>query len=133
MNARVGEMITMIPVTRAHGIEDYAISEIQEPLSSVRREGFRLDIINAMFQSSAWATLQFTQLLVLVATGTMCYLDMMEISSVVLYQMLYGQMIMGVNMLLGLYPQLAKGMESMRSLGEVLECPDLNIILAKNP
>ena len=131
MNARVGEMITMIPVTRAHGIEDHAISEIQEPLSSVRREGFRLDIMNAMFQSSAWATLQFTQLLSLVVTGTMCYLDMMEISSVVLYQMLYAQMIMGVNMLLGLYPQLAKGMESMRSLGEVLECPDLEHNIGK--
>jgi ATP-binding cassette subfamily B protein len=131
MNARVGEMISMIPVTRAHGIEDHALSQIEEPLSSVRREGFRLDIINSLFQSSSWATLQMTQLLSLIATGLMCWYGHMDISGVVLYQALYAQMVMGVNMFLSLYPQLAKGMESMRSLGEVLECPDLEHNIGK--
>jgi ATP-binding cassette subfamily B protein len=32
---------------------------------------------------------------------------------------------MSVNGLLNMYPQLARGIESVRSIGEVLECPDL--------
>ena len=34
-------------------------------------------------------------------------------------------MVHSVMILLNIYPQMAKGVESMRSLGEVLEAPDL--------
>ena len=131
MSARVGEMIEMIPVSRAHGIEDQALAKVDERLSSVHRAGFRLDIVNALFQSSAWVTMQVTQLMSLAVTGTMCYLGHLSVADVVLYQSLFAQMIMAVNMLLNMYPQLAKGMESMRSLGEVLECPDLEVNIGK--
>ncbi|MCH8510407.1 MAG: ATP-binding cassette domain-containing protein [Kiritimatiellae bacterium] len=34
---------------------------------------------------------------------------------------------MQINTVMNLYPQLAKGMESVRSIGEILECPDLEL------
>ncbi|TVR42578.1 MAG: ABC transporter ATP-binding protein [Planctomycetota bacterium] len=131
MTARVGEMIDMIPVTRAHGIESHAIAMIEERLETVRSKGYRLDIYNALFQSSTWVTLQVTQLVSLVVTGLMCWHGHLTVPDVVLYQALFAQMIMAVNMLLSMYPQLARGMESMRSLGEVLECPDLERNIGK--
>ena len=54
-----------------------------------------------------------------------CLRGWITVGDVVLYQSLFGMIVMGVAQLLGIYPQLARGVESIRSIGEVLECPDI--------
>lgn len=125
MNSEVSQMIDMIPVSRAHGIEDVATARVENQIDRVHHSGRRLDKINALFQSSSWATFQFANLGMLLAGVFFARNGWITIGEVVLFMALFTQIMMNFSMMLNLYPQIAKGMESVRSIGEVLECPDL--------
>jgi len=127
MSARVNEMTTLMPITRAHGLEQSALQTMYDSFSNVKRAGLRLDIFNAKFNALAWVTFQLANVLCLVA-ASYCALTHhfgVTIGDVVLLTSFFGQLIGSVILLSSLMPQIAKGFASIRSLGEVLESPDL--------
>lgn len=121
MSSTVGEMISMIPISKAHGLERNEIERVECNLNAIERKGRALDRGNAFFDSSTFITIQITQLSCLVATGMMCSHGWIGIPELVLYQTLFGFLVNSSSQLIGLMPQLSKGMESLRSLGEVLK------------
>ena len=125
MSGRIAEMIDMIPVTRAHAVEDVEIQRFDRHLTRVWHRGRYLDFTTSLFQSSAWVSLQFSQLIALSVTGTMCYHGMLSVADVVLYQTMFQLIINAINQILNIYPNLTRGMESITSLGEVLENDDV--------
>lgn len=126
MSARVAEMIDMIPVTRAHGLEDQEIARMSGELESVRETGVRMDVTNSLFHSLSWVTMQVPQILFLGVAGYACYrTGRPPVEDVILYWGFFQTILGSVNMLLNVYPTLARGFESIRSIGEVLECPDI--------
>jgi ATP-binding cassette, subfamily B, bacterial len=127
MSADVSEMINMIPVVRAHGLEETEVRRIGEQLQVVNQQGRRLDVINALFGASAFVTFQVAMVITLGVQAWFCLQGWITAGEIVLYQSLFGTMVMSVSHLLNFYPQLARGVESIRSLGEVLECPDLEL------
>ncbi len=125
MSSEVTEMISMIPVARAHGLETEATQRSDEQFQAVHEQGRRLDMMNALFSSSSWATFQITMLLGMAVLSWFCWKGWINIGEIVLFQGLFGMIVQSVTGLLNMVPQLAKGMESIRSLGEVIECPDI--------
>ncbi len=125
MSADVTEMLNMIPVVRAHGLEEEAARRMDSQFSAVNQRGRRLDRINALFGSSAWVMFQLSMISGLIVLSWFCRKGWITVGDIVLYQALFSTMIMCVTQLLNIYPQLARGVESIRSIGEVLECPDL--------
>jgi ATP-binding cassette, subfamily B, bacterial len=125
MSARVSEMIEMIPITRAHAVEGTEVDRMHVQLLRIRNSGRQLDTANNLFQSSAWATFQTFQLLCLLFCIWQCYRGWIKVGDVVMYQGFFIQIIGAVQGFLGIAPQLSSGMESMRSIGEVLESPDI--------
>jgi ATP-binding cassette subfamily B protein len=47
MSAKVAEMVEMIPITKAHGLEKVEIQKIDTQLEKVKDSGYKLDIVNA--------------------------------------------------------------------------------------
>lgn len=125
MSADVTEMINMIPVVRAHGLEDEAARRMVAQFGAVNERGRRLDVINAIFGSSAFVVFQLSMVLGLMVMSWFCRRGWITVGDIVLYQSLFSMIVMSVSQLLSMYPQLARGVESIRSIGEVLECPDL--------
>ncbi|MBD3315846.1 MAG: ATP-binding cassette domain-containing protein, partial [Chitinivibrionales bacterium] len=125
MSARVSEMIEMIPVTRAHGAEGMELDKMHSQLKRVRDRGIRLDQINALFGASSWASFQSFHLLCLVVTGAMAYRGRIPVGDVVMYQSFFMMIVGAVSSILNIYPILTRGIESIRSMGEILECPDI--------
>jgi ATP-binding cassette subfamily B protein len=125
MSARVSEMVQMIPITRAHGAEKTEITQVNTYLEKVQEKGFRLDVINAIFGSSAWVSFQMFQFICLLVTGFMAYYKLITVGDVVMYQGFFGLIINAINMIINVYPEINRGFDSIRSLGEILECPDL--------
>ena len=115
----------LIPVARAHGLEDHESAEVDNKLKDMRDSGIKLDNLNAIFASSAWSCIQLSQILGLCFSVYFCLEGKMTIAEVVLYHGLLAQLMMSVNMFMFIYPNIAKGLESLRSVGEVLECPDI--------
>lgn len=127
MSGHVSEMLRLIPVTRAHHLEDSELNRVEERLEKIRRTGFRLDSLNAVFNSVNWSMLMVFNLITLCCAA---YLYMKGILKVGIGDVTllagYFQIISGAVMqLLNFLPVMAKGLESVKSIGEVLECPDI--------
>ncbi len=125
MSAEVGEMINMIPVVRAHGLEEEETRRMEAQFGAVNQRGRRLDVLNALFGAASFTTFQLAMVAGLAVQAVFCLKGWITVGEIVLYQSLFAMIVMSVSHLLGIYPQLARGVESIRSIGEVLECPDL--------
>jgi ATP-binding cassette subfamily B protein len=127
MSARVNEMTTLMPITRAHGLEKSALQTMYDSFSNVKSAGLKLDIFNAKFNAMAWVTFQMANVTCL-AVASFCALKGkfgVTTGDVVLLTAFFGQLIGSVILLSSLLPQISKGLASVRSLGEVLESPDI--------
>lgn len=127
MSARVNEMTTLMPITRAHGLEKSALQTMYDSFSNVKSVGLKLDIFNAKFNALAWVTFQLANVSCL-GVAAFCALKGkfgVTTGDVVLLTSFFGQLIGSVILLSSLMPQISKGFSSIRSLGEVLESPDI--------
>jgi ATP-binding cassette subfamily B protein len=129
MSARVNEMTTLIPITRAHGLEQSALRQMYDSFSNVKRAGLKLDSFNAKFQAAAWVIFQIANVSCLVIAAWCAYYGYFNVSTgdVVLLSAYFGQLIGSVILLSSLAPFISKGLASVRSLGEVLESPDIEV------
>jgi ATP-binding cassette subfamily B protein len=125
LSANVIEMIQMIPITRAHGVEDVEVSKMNSRLEKVKSKGIRLEMIGAIFGASSWTSFQAVMLVCLMFTSVLAFRKMISVGDVVLFQSFFAMIVGAVNMILNSYPDLARGFESIRSISEILESPDV--------
>lgn len=126
-SARVGEMATLMPITRAHGLEATAQERVAEGAEGVRTSGYELDVLNGRFASLSWVGLQLLGVACLVLAATAALTGWFPVSpgQVVLLSSNFTLITGGVTQLLMLLPVAAKGTESVRSVAEVLAEPDV--------
>ncbi|GIH90579.1 ABC transporter ATP-binding protein [Planobispora siamensis] len=127
MSARVSEMTTLIPITRAHGLERDALHRVDGTLTSVLRKGLRLDLLNGSFGALAWILLNALGAAVLAGSALVAYYQVIPINvgDVVMLSTFFPILTSAVTSLLSLTPVVNKGLASVRSVGEVLQAPDL--------
>ena len=127
MSARLIEMIKLIPLTRAHGVETTEIDKTEAKLEDVRQAAIRLDAINALTNASSWVTLRLFGGICLVTSATLAFTGRMNVSvgDVVLLTGYFDSLTMGIVQILNILPQLGKGFEAISSIGEILESPEL--------
>ncbi|GGJ59082.1 ABC transporter ATP-binding protein [Deinococcus roseus] len=135
MSARIMEMTSLIPITRAHGLEDQELEKVSSTLDRVREAGVGLDSINAMFNAVAWVTFNVFNLGCLIVAAYVYYVQLLPITvgDVVMLSGFFGSLTNAVINLINLVPQMSKGLEAIRSIGEVLESPDLEHNTGKAP
>ncbi|HEX3028360.1 MAG TPA: ABC transporter ATP-binding protein [Clostridia bacterium] len=125
MSANVSEMIEMIPVTRAHGLEDIEIQRIDSQLEKVKESGYKLDIITAIFGSSNWVVFQGLQIICLFFTSALALKGKIAIGDVVMYQSYFTMLLNMLSNVINIYPQMVKGFESVNSISEILTAEDI--------
>lgn len=127
MSASIIEMLNMIPVTRAHGVEDDELQRVGHRLEDVRQEGRRLDDINGIFGSIAWVSFNLFEVVCLAVAVYGVYSGTIDISvgEIVMLTGFFRSLTNSVLAIVTIFPELRKGIESIHSIGEVLESPDL--------
>lgn len=128
-SARVMEMVELIPVTRAHALEEEEVTKMSGQLFAVAEKGYKLDVIQALFGSVGWAIFQIFQVVCLGFTGFLALKGSVGPGDITLYQSYFATIVSQVSSLMSLIPVIAKGVESVNSIGEVLleediECND---------
>ncbi len=123
-SAEFFEMQEMITITRAHALEDVETERLTRQAHQVADEGYRLDIVQANFGSVSWAIFQFFQIATLMLSSYLSLNGMIPVGNVVLYQTYFTSLVNSVTHAINLFPMIAKGMESLRSIGEVLNSMD---------
>jgi ATP-binding cassette, subfamily B, bacterial len=135
MSARLVEMIQLIPVTRAHGAEMTEIERIEHRLTAVQRSAVQLDSINAVVGASSWVTLRLFNCVCLVTSAWLAYTGKLGVTvgDVVLLTSYFDSLTTSVAQIVAVLPEIGKGFESIKSIGEVLECPDIEHNWGKEP
>ncbi|MDZ8170560.1 ABC transporter ATP-binding protein [Microbacterium xanthum] len=129
LSARVGEMASLIPVTRAHGLERTAVTRVATGADGVRRAGLNLDILNGHVASISWVAMQLLGVGCLVLAAVFALTGILPITpgEVVLLSTYFTLLTQGLTQLLMLIPVGARGLESVRSIAEVTQEPDLEL------
>jgi len=125
MNARVGDMLLMLPVTRAHGLEEAETRSVRSAFQSLRERGLQVDTLTELFASSSWFTFMVFQLACLVFSAWLVVHHRLTVGEAVMYHTYFGMLIGAVQQALGVFPALAQGRDAIRSIGEILESPEV--------
>ncbi|MEV0848095.1 ABC transporter ATP-binding protein [Streptomyces sp. NPDC049954] len=129
LSTRVGEMTTLIPITRAHALERTALRRVDSSLQRVLTAGFRLDMLGGRFGALSWILLNVMAVAFLSGSALVAYYGWFGISpgDVVMISTFFTGLTASVTGLLNLMPIVSRGLESVRSVGEVLQAPDLEV------
>jgi ATP-binding cassette subfamily B protein len=133
MGIRTTEMMTLVPVTRAHGLEKTALQRVRALYDSTRDAALRLDFANSSFGATSWVIFNFANascVLVAVWAGRTGRIDITA-GEVVMLSSYFGVLASAVVMLADLAPNFARGIASVRSIAVVLESPELEPNIGK--
>ena len=127
LSSRINEMTTLIPITRAHGLEGTALRRVDRTLGSVLTAGLRLDLLNGRFGSLTWIMLNAIGVGCLAGSALVAYYGWLNVTAgqVVMLSAYFSSLTGSVTALMSLTPVIGKGLASVRSAGEVLQAPDL--------
>lgn len=124
-SARVMEMVELVPVTRAHALEDEEVEKMSGQLFAVAEKGYKLDLVQALFGSVGWAVFQIFQVVCLAFTGYLAFKGDILAGDITLYQSYFTTVVNQVSAIIALLPTITKGIESVNSIGEVLLSEDV--------
>lgn len=124
-SAKVMEMVELIPVTKAHGLEEKEIGKMDKQLKRVAKKGYELDVFQSYFGSISWVVFQLFQVICLGFSGYMAFKGNISVGDVVLYQSYFTSIISQISNIVTQVPIITKGLESVGSVGDVLLAPDI--------
>lgn len=124
-SAKVMEMVELIPITRAHALEEEEKEKMRNQLGTVAKRGLKLDMVQTWFSSISWVMFQAFQVLCLGFTGLLAFKGKIEVGDITLYQTYFSSIVAQVSGVITLLPIIAKGLESVQSIGEILTEEDV--------
>jgi ATP-binding cassette subfamily B protein len=127
LSHRVGEMTTLMPITRAHGLDEAAAHRVKGSVADVGDAGLRLDMVNGRMGAYSWVTFQLIGATCLVGAAFAALTHAFPVSpgDVVLLGSYFALLTSAATMLFGLAPVVTRGLDSVRSIGEVMQEPDV--------
>jgi ATP-binding cassette subfamily B protein len=127
LSSSLQDMMVMIPVTRAHGLEEHQISTIERSIDHVATEGRKFDIYGGRFSAGAYVSIALSSAIFLLFSIWIHRGGHISIGEVVMFNAFFTRIAMGVQQLLNLLPQLTQTREALYSIDEVLSTPDLEL------
>ncbi|WP_029289964.1 ABC transporter ATP-binding protein [Cellulomonas sp. HZM] len=127
MSARVSEMTHLIPITRAHALERDELDRMGATLVGVRDAGIRLDVTNGWFGALSWILMQLLSVACLIGAAWVAWTGRfgMTAGDVTMLSSYFVALTGSVTAIMSLTPIITKGLESVRSMSEVLTEPDV--------
>src|SRR5665648_1000820 len=125
--ARVIGIRWVISLTRAHALERRELDRMDVTLLGVREAGIRLDVGNGRFGALAWITFQMLSIACLVGAAWAAWTQTFALTAgdVVMLSSYFITLTGSATALMSLAPIVSRGLESVRSMGEVLTEPDI--------
>lgn len=133
VSAKVANMIEMIPVTKAHGLEEEEISVLERKIRELRNRGLDVDRTSAYFGSVAWVVSQLLSTVCLVFSAFLALDGKIDVGDIVLFKTYFTMISNDVQSLINIYPEITKGVESLHSVSEIMLSRDVEDDSGKIP
>lgn len=125
VSAKLSNMIDMLPVTKAHGLENEEIAKLEENIRRLREKGLLVDRVNAYFGSVSWVISQLLSCVCLFFTAFLAYIGKIQLGDIVLFQSYFTSISSSLQGIIGIYPNLTKGLDSIQSISEIMLSNDI--------
>ncbi len=125
LGSRLQDMIQMIPVTRAHGLEEHELAAAEQRIRTVSDAGIRFDRVVAKFAATTWSSMMATQVLFLASSVLLVRRGSLTVEELVLFNTLFGRITSTFMHLLSVVPLAARIRDAFASVDEILGAPDL--------
>ncbi len=124
-SAKVIESMELIPVTKAHGLENTQVEKMDRQFEKVAKDAYKLDKINTFFNRVIWASNFIIRLLCLAFTSFLVIRGTIRVGDVVMYQSYFSIIVGAVTAIINIVPTISRGMESVNSVGDILIADDI--------
>ena len=125
MSTAVSQMVEMVPITRAHALENIEIDKVDNEVCKVKKSGYKVDMLNALFGAGGWATFQLMQIACLIFTSFLAVKGYIKVGDIILYQTYFSSILGDLTNVLNVYPQIVKGFDSINSVSEIFAADDI--------
>jgi len=119
-NAAIEEMLDMINLSRVHGLQKNESTRVDRFLNKIKKSGTELDSLNTLYSSLSYVSLQVFQLVCLLFSALMARGGWITIGSIALFQSYFATILSRLTALINHMPEASKGIESFRSVSEIL-------------
>ncbi len=120
VSSKLTTMIDMISVTKAHGMEDKEIHRMERNLTNLRDTSVTIDVNISKYGSVFWVVGELLKALCLFYTAFLASRGTIAVGDIVIFTSYFSSISANINGLLNVYPQLAKGLDSVRSISEII-------------
>lgn len=127
MSMHLNEMVTMIPLTRAHGLEQHQLRSVESGIDGVYQKGADFDMLTELFKAVSWVIMGVMQIICLGVAMYACFNGHISVGDVVMFNAFFLTLSNNFASLLTFVPQLMQTRESLDSIIEVLSEPDLEL------
>ncbi len=124
-SSAVYDMEELIPVTRAHSLENTEVKKLTRSITKIAERGYKSDSTFSFFGALCWALVNFFQIVCLIVTAYMAYKKLISIGEIALYQTYFTTLSGNVMSIIYLLPAITRGTDAIRSIGEILSAYDI--------
>ncbi len=124
-SSAVYDMEELIPVTRAHSLEDTEVKKLTRSITKIAERGYKSDSTYSFFGALCWALINFFQIVCLIITAFMAFKKIISIGEISLYQTYFTTLSGNVMSIIYLLPAITRGTDAIRSIGEILSACDI--------
>ena len=131
MSSKMNTMLEMIPVTKAHGLEETEIKNINAKIKNVANSGYKVDMTTAKFGALIYVCNNSLNFLCLGFCIFLAIKGKISVGDIVLYQTMLTQINNYVNSMVMFAPAISSGLEAVSSVSEIMNSDDIEVSLGK--
>lgn len=120
LSAKLTTMLEMIPVTKAHGLENKELDTLDVNIKRVTKKGLDADHATAVFGSWVWVINCIFSAICLVFCVYMCMIGVISVGEIVLFQSMFSSINNSILGIINCLPTVVSGVESLNSVSEIM-------------
>ena len=125
VSAKLSNMLEMLTVTKAHGLEDEEIAHFEQNVRYLMARGLDVDKTNSYFGSASWVIANILSGACLIFCAVLALNGMISTGDIVLYQSLFGSINAAVQTIINVLPTFSTGFEAVSSISEIMMSKDV--------
>ncbi len=125
VSAKMSDMLDMIPVTKAHGLEEEEIKKLDASVLDLKDKGMQVDKTISYFSSVNWFTHNVLTNLFIILAAVMAYYGLIKVGDILMYNTYFNMVISQINAIIVMTQDIAKGFEGLKSVTDVMVSDDI--------
>ena len=125
VSAKMSDMLDMIPVTKAHGLEEEEIKKLDASVLNLKDKGMQVDKTISYFSSVNWFTHNLLTNLFIILAAVMAYYGLIKVGDILMYNTYFNMVIGQINAIIMMTQDIAKGFEGLKSVTDVMVSDDI--------